>query len=233
LSTARGTAPEADGPDSEDLDALEARTREQQAAVGEKLNAVVAAGRGDLLRDLFAHYLREVTKDSFVELYEAVVALAGDGAMTGFSWLAQAGPDEFPDRFPVFGFDDATAELVRRIMLLHGPAIRRGTYMAGLEGPDDWDSIVPTISRNVETGEYEFAVAITKHNRETFTVRSDADSLMIWARRMLMMIVAVGDRAAYSDRQIASLLDHMNSVRTFLGRDPAEVANEVKPGDES
>lgn len=173
------------------------------------------------LRVVDAHFGRDISDHTYEDFTRACGFL-GHYAIAGLvAWAADTGFESFSEQVPDIGLTPEAAEMLANVVALYGARIREAFYRTGRNGPlkDDWRAIDREVVRDVEGDDYLVTVKITKKNLDTFTVSGRPTSMLRWAREMLEVLTAVGDRDAFLEHDRDRFIIELENARALLAPD--------------
>lgn len=183
------------------------------------LNALVAAGQGELLMDVFARTLEQpISEQTWDDLIRAVNLLVGGiGLIRELIWAARVRPETMRADFETEGVSTEGQALLTQILVRYGAPLRKAYALSPLSSfPDDWEFINPEVLMNVTDDELEVSTFIRKKNGESIRVRGGASGFMRWLSIMHEALLLVGDRARFRPGDIERLLEQLEASRTML-----------------
>jgi hypothetical protein len=127
----------------------------------------------------------------------------------------------------------AAVDVLRGIRATHGVELQEAWELFS-EPPENWRSIDREILVDIVRGRPLVRIVLTKNNGETFKLESPADSCLNLAAFLSATLVAINDRAAFSEamtnyyvEQATSLLDLLRSSPASTDEAEAEAALEA------
>ncbi len=183
-----------------------------------------------------AYFGGEITENTYEQFVHAASYL-GHFAIAGLvAWAADIRHEAFERQCKTLGLTPEAAEMLERVVMIYGGRIRTAFYKSpgALRQGEDWRGIEREILHAVEDRDYIVTIAITKKNLERFTVRGGPNSMARWARKMLEVVTAIGDKEAFSERDRERLLAQIEETRALLAEPEGALEVEAgKPADDA
>ena len=154
-----------------------------------------------------------MTSETWITVFGSLVALLGEDAATVIAWASTADPSPLDDI--TAHVEPEVSQFVRVVTATFGAELR-DAYELNREMPHNWRYFNREVYYDLIKDQAYIKVSIEKFNNEEVVFEGPPDSMLGFARNLLVTLRFVGSRDRFSESAIASFVEVADEILGIL-----------------